>query len=62
MFKRTTPQPGEKHPAGSTSLLTRMTDRYGHLYIDIGLCIGLLVVIVGMIAAARALDDWLPLI
>jgi hypothetical protein len=62
MFKRNIPQTGEKRPVGSTRLLTRMTDRYGHLYIDIGLCVGLLVLIVGIVAAARALDDWLPLI
>ena len=62
MFKRNPSQAGVKRTARSASLLTRIADRYGHLYVDIGLCAGLLVLIVGMVAAARILDDWLPLI
>jgi hypothetical protein len=62
MFKHNPSHPGVKRHERSASVLTRITDRYGHLYIDIGMCVGLLVLIVGMVAAARALDDWLPLI
>jgi hypothetical protein len=61
MFNRSQVQRGLKRQVRLDRLLAQIVDRCGHLSIDIALCLGIGMAIVCMVAAARALDDWLPL-
>jgi hypothetical protein len=61
MLNRSKTHSGVKKPVNFDRLIAQILARYSHLYIDIALCVAILVAIFCMVAAARALDDWLPL-
>jgi len=61
MFKRGKSEPGLDRPANPESLLAQTVNRYAHLCIDFAVCVGILVLVVCLVVATRALDDWFQL-
>lgn len=50
-----------KEPVDPDSYLAAIIERHRHLYADIGMCIGVLVVVVCMVVAAHVITDYLNL-
>jgi hypothetical protein len=46
-------------PVDPDSLLARSIERHSHLYVDMGMCIGSLVLVCSMVVGAHALLDYL---
>ncbi|WP_165842026.1 hypothetical protein [Paraburkholderia unamae] len=50
-----------RQPVNPDSLLAGIVERHNHLYLDVAMCVGIVVLVGCMVVGARALDDWLPL-
>lgn len=61
MFKPDPPRARMRQPVNPDSLLAGIVERHNHLYLDVAMCVGIVVLVGCMVVAARALDDWLPL-
>ncbi|WP_321915117.1 MULTISPECIES: hypothetical protein [unclassified Paraburkholderia] len=50
-----------KKPVNPDSYLAAIIERHRHLYVDIGMCMGVLVGVVCLVVAAHVIADWLNL-
>lgn len=62
MLKRSQSPRGARRPVNPDSLLAQIVERHNHLYMDIAMCMGILVLVVCMVVAAHTLDDLFPLV
>jgi hypothetical protein len=61
MSKPKEPRSVKTRPVDPDSLLAAIIERHRHLYTDITMCLGVLLVVVCMVVGAHVLADWLNL-
>jgi hypothetical protein len=61
MSKLQEPRAIQTRPVDPDSALAAIIERHRHLYTDIAMCMGVLLVVVCMVVAAHVLADWLQL-
>jgi hypothetical protein len=61
MSKLQEPRAIKTRPVDPDSMLAAIIERHRHLYTDIAMCVGVLLVVVCMVLGAHVLVDWLQL-